>query len=965
MVKKNSSPIVRGSGVIVFLLLPLIFAPPLFAGATYITDSDNENNAGTGSADGDLDKHLDKDNAEAPLEFNINVSGVLPSDSAYLTIQAYDIEEERGEVDSVYFNGHLLGYLRGENDAWNSSAFELNPGWVLQGDNLVEIEINAGYREVTNNPFWAVTVDSGQLLIDGGAEDKGDTSGVDIVSYYIDNDEVSINTTTTIQTIAGGDFRLEISLIHPDGGASNVNAHDLSTNPNETHEVDQTVTYDLGNTSGVYTIQAQLFYINGTVLEQQDIETRQFHHEQDRGPIDIDNDGLTNVAEQSIGTDIFNPDSDADGIEDGIEVGPNANNPLDNDSDGVINALDPCFPNANSDPCLALSNVGQDTDNDGVFNSVDFDDDNDGIPDVVESNEDADGDGIIDSLDLDSDNDGIPDLVEAGGEDLDANGRVDNPTDIDNDGLADIVDPRQSGLSLLLLDTDFDTVKDFLDRDSDNDGITDLVEANGKDVDGNGVFDDLTDADNDGLADAVEFEHGGFPLPLPDTDFDGLRDYRDSDSDSDNLLDLVEGGGTDSDGNGIVDDLTDSDNDGLVDTVDPDNGGVALPVPDSDGDGVRDFQDPDIFIIEEAALDDSPVGGSFATASKGIGSNGPVMLLLLVLAATLRRRPRATRPFFYLGALTIVLASTFASAQEEMPEQQQAGETNTEWNWVGTWYLGADLGLSRIEPEDNSPSQDITDTKSEGFRLLVGYDLLRKLSLEAYYLDLGAAQVSGTNPPTGVLGDINYKLWGAGINYRPFFLDKKLLPYIKAGVGHTSNSVTNTAIVYEKDHNVGVFIGIGLVWRFAERWSLNVESVSYDDDALFMSVGVRKRFGGLTRASMHELDSDGDGVMDANDICPATVPGSLVDERGCALKLEKTEISDSAVICPAPIPGEALDAKECEIPDVVVLKGVHFETASRKLKADAKTVLDIVSDFARCAGRKPGCQGLRNFPARQ
>ncbi len=56
-----------------------------------------------------------------------------------------------------------------------------------------------------------------------------------------------------------------------------------------------------------------------------------------------------------------------------------------------------------------------DWDNDGIPDSDDIDDDNDGILDVSEGeDEDIDGDGIPNSKDLDSDGDGCYDAVEAG-----------------------------------------------------------------------------------------------------------------------------------------------------------------------------------------------------------------------------------------------------------------------------------------------------------------------------------------------------------------------------------------------------------------------------------------------------------------------------------------------------------------------------------------------------------------------
>ncbi len=55
---------------------------------------------------------------------------------------------------------------------------------------------------------------------------------------------------------------------------------------------------------------------------------------------------------------------------------------------------------------------------------------------------DSDGDGTLDYLDIDSDNDGIPDIVEAGGVDTDGDGYADNTTDNNGNGIPDIYDFR-------------------------------------------------------------------------------------------------------------------------------------------------------------------------------------------------------------------------------------------------------------------------------------------------------------------------------------------------------------------------------------------------------------------------------------------------------------------------------------------------------------------------------------------
>ncbi|MDA3854315.1 MAG: DUF2341 domain-containing protein, partial [Bacteroidales bacterium] len=86
-----------------------------------------------------------------------------------------------------------------------------------------------------------------------------------------------------------------------------------------------------------------------------------------------------------------------------------------------------------------------DSDGDGVEDADDIDDDNDGIPDVLEGPGDADGDGIINQYDVDSDNDGIFDHIEAGGlaiYDADNDGIIDNvsATDENFNGLFDLYD---------------------------------------------------------------------------------------------------------------------------------------------------------------------------------------------------------------------------------------------------------------------------------------------------------------------------------------------------------------------------------------------------------------------------------------------------------------------------------------------------------------------------------------------
>jgi len=232
-----------------------------------------------------------------------------------------------------------------------------------------------------------------------------------------------------------------------------------------------------------------------------------------------------------------------------------------------------------------------DFDGDGVPDAIDLDDDNDGIPDTPEGTRDTDGDGQPDFQDLDSDNDGIADIVEVQGEDANHDFRIDNFVDLNNNGLSDELEV----LPFELVDTDGDLVPDFLDLDSDNDGLSDLLESGGVDQNHDGRIDEFADADGDGADDARQIVG---PAGR-DSDNDGIPNRLDLDSDNDGLTDAAESGAITDINDGITDPLRDTDGDGIPDSVDVDLTGGA----DVDGDGIDDEFDASILFGDDADRD--------------------------------------------------------------------------------------------------------------------------------------------------------------------------------------------------------------------------------------------------------------------------------------------------------------------------------------------------------------------------
>ena len=179
-------------------------------------------------------------------------------------------------------------------------------------------------------------------------------------------------------------------------------------------------------------------------------------------------DTATNSAPFSINTkDPF--DADLDGIPDALDI--------DKDNDGI-----PDYIEAQGKGFKSLS--GADSNKDGLDNNFE--------PGLIPINSDVDLNGsyyyVKDVLDLDSDNDGIYDVVEAGHNALDSNndGRVDG--NVGTNGLLDILEttPDSGILKYSIADSDADGELNYIEKDSDNDGCNDVIEAGFTDPDFDG-----------------------------------------------------------------------------------------------------------------------------------------------------------------------------------------------------------------------------------------------------------------------------------------------------------------------------------------------------------------------------------------------------------------------------------------------------------------------------------------------
>ena len=358
------------------------------------------------------------------------------------------------------------------------------------------------------------------------------------------------------------------------------------------------------------------------------------------------------------------------------------------------------------------------TNNGSLFNTINFpigattitvinpnDGGPDGIAGVISVQCDIDGDGIVSSLDLDSDNDGIYDIIEggalaqAGVNDANSDGIIDGaPASFGNNGLFNSIednDTVNATITYTIAESsdDTDTLPNFLDLDSDGDGIPDNVEAqttlgyippSGNDIDNNGVDD--------------AYDTNGSPITPTNTDAADNPDYLDTNSDNEGANDTTEAGialtNTDTDNDGL-DDVTDAtvgytDPGGIIDN--PLNAPVILPDIDNDattgGDvDFRDAQNEADLSLTKTVDNASPNQGDNITFTLTVRNSGPSAPTDIVVKDVIPVEFTYTHPNFSTTQGTV----TF-----------NAGTRVLEWN-LGAYALSAGntITLTYIVSVDN------------------------------------------------------------------------------------------------------------------------------------------------------------------------------------------------------------------------------------------------------------------------
>jgi len=613
--------------------------------ALQVTDADANND---GRPDTQLSDDMDQDGIPNQLDLDSDGDGIVDIlESGQVDANFDGLVDAYVDLNANGWKDNLDGNCVVINNAANSATSAGTSGTVTNGARIYDT--NAGNFGVLDNGsatqdvLLDFTLNSGSSIVIRARRDDGTNSSFQVLQSiddvtYVNGVTFNVNATITnyTYTISGGDANY--IRIRRNGAGADVRIYYLT--------YEQTIS-TCGGVSGTAIVPTNsdadlnpdfldIDSDNDGIVDNTEAQTTVGYIAPSGS--DTDGDGLDNAYDADDGgtyitpvnTDgIDNPDftdldSDNDSFSDLIEghdsdgngiadAGSPANSGLsggstDSDGDGLLDGWDNntglsdatnngLNPSSHPDVANAGSDRDwreiKDSDDDGIADAIDLDDDNDGIPDVIEA--------LGNNPDGDEDGDGIPNWLDVTDDGNGGDGSTTSYSDADGNGIPDV------------FDFDFDGIPNHLDKDSDNDGIVDILEAGGTDINFDGEIDyptpgvssSMIDADNDGLADAfddVDSGSGGgevtsgTALPAPNSDGLGNVNFLDIDADDDGIVDNTEAQPTAS---YISPSGIDTDLDGLDDAYDPDCTpcgaitGVYITPVNTEGTGNPDYTDLD------------------------------------------------------------------------------------------------------------------------------------------------------------------------------------------------------------------------------------------------------------------------------------------------------------------------------------------------------------------------------------
>lgn len=204
-----------------------------------------------------------------------------------------------------------------------------------------------------------------------------------------------------------------------------------------------------------------------------------------------------------------------------------------------------------------------------------------------------------------------------------------------------------------------------------------------------------------------------------------------------------------------------------------------------------------------------------------------------------------------LSVVTTVLLVGFTTAGAE--------DSPSDRNFSNRWYLGAGPQLSWLKPRTSGTGYKVDDDTSSGGQLYLGFDLFKRLSIEGYYSDQGAAEIgpdTGGNRPGG---DIDYQQYGisaigylfnsrsagdysSGYDDEGQYRHEGWSAFGRVGLGGMKNQA-DSELNHRRLETTALVLGGGVEYGWANGFAGRAEFTSYDKDSKMLGISVLKRFG--------------------------------------------------------------------------------------------------------------------------
>lgn len=243
-------------------------------------------------------------------------------------------------------------------------------------------------------------------------------------------------------------------------------------------------------------------------------------------------------------------------------------------------------------------------------------------------------------------------------------------------------------------------------------------------------------------------------------------------------------------------------------------------------------------------------------------------------------------------------------------------------------YFGLGAGISKLTPDVGNSGLTLDKDSSTAVSVTLGMPVTKRFNAELGYSQLGSAELSNQ--------DIGYSAFSLGAvayvlgNDTRIHNEPGLRAYLRLGLNVMDN---DTDIRLKKADNTAIWLGAGLEWPLATRFSIRGELASFDGDAQALTLALLFQPG--ARQSRSPLIVTPPVVTAAPEVEPQATPEPVIQPEPQPLPEPTLQPLPEPEIVPMPDPTPAVTP----VPESGVLTGVEFESDTAILTPNGNRVL--------------------------